>query len=66
LNRRESDIPDSWAEDAGSDHEGVGVGRAVKGFIGKFKRNHDSPDGTTSRKASHDDVSHFASIGRLG
>lgn len=67
LHRRESDAPDSWAEDAGSDHEGVGVGRAVKGFIGKFKRNHDSPDGSTSRKTSHDDVSsHFASIGRLG
>lgn len=68
LHRKESDAPDSYAEETGSDHEheGVGVGRAVKGFIGKFKRNHDSPDGSTSRKASHDDVSHFASIGRLG
>lgn len=71
LNRRDSDAPDSWAaDDGGSDHEheSVGVGRAVKGFIGKFKRNHDSPDshGSTSRKASHDDVSHFSSVGRSG
>lgn len=68
LARRDPETPDSLgADEPGSDHEGVGVGRAVKGFIGKFKRNHDSPDGSTSRKtSSHDDVPHFASVGRLG
>jgi hypothetical protein len=66
--RNSSEPPDSMPsdehEDSGSDHEGGNLGRAVKGFIDKFKHRNDSPE-TVSRKSSYDG-SHFSSIGRLG
>jgi hypothetical protein len=66
--RASSEPPDSMPGDEhdadGSDHEGHNIGRAVKGFIGKFKARKDSPD-VSGRRGSYDDA-HFASIGRLG
>jgi hypothetical protein len=58
-------MPSEEHDSSDEDHEGGNIGRAVKGLIDKFKHRKDSPE-VGSRRGSHDDISHFGSIGRTG